>query len=101
VAAAPATQQAPVVVVRSAEVDHVAEEDHSVAEAHVEVVHSLTAVVHSLTVVAHVEVVHSLMVEVHTVVVAPTGVMVVWEVAAKLKVPAHAPQHSSYAAPRS
>ena len=81
-AAAPATQQAPVVVVRSAEVDHVAEEDHSVAE-------------------AHVEVVHSLMVEVHTVVVALTEVMVVWEVVAKLKVPVHAPQHSSYAAPRS
>ena len=81
-AAAPATQQAPVVVVRSAEVDHVAEEAHSVAE-------------------AHVEAVRSLMVEVHTVVVALTEVMVVWEVAAKLKVPAHAPQHSSYAAPRS
>ena len=81
-AAAPATQQAPVVVVRSAEVDHVAEEAHSVAE-------------------AHVEAVRSLMVEAHTVVVAHTVVMVVWEVAAKLKVPAHAPQHSSYAAPRS
>ena len=93
-AAAPATQQAPVVVVRSAEVDHVAEEAHSVAEAHVEVVHSLT-------VVAHVEAVRSLMVEAHTVVVALTEVMVVWEVVAKLKVPAHAPQHSSYAAPRS
>ena len=61
---------------------------HSVAEVHVEAVRSLTVA------------------EAHTVVeartaVALTEVMVAWEVAARLKVPAHAPQHSSYAALRS
>ena len=64
------------------------------AEAHVEAVHSLTVEVHT-------EVVRSLMAEAHTVAEALTEVMVAWEVAAKLKVPARAPQHSSYAAPRS
>jgi uncharacterized protein YbaP (TraB family) len=68
-------------------------EAHTVAEAHVEAVHSLTVEVHT-------EVVRSLMAEAHTV-VALTEVMVAWEVAAKLKVPARAPQHSSYAALRS
>ena len=80
-AAAPVTQQAPVVVVRSAEADRTVEEAHSVAEAHVEAVRSLT--VEARTAVAHTE------------------VMVAWEVAAKLKAPSHAPQHSSYAALRS
>ena len=82
-------------MVRSAEADHAAEEAHSVAEAHVEAVPSLTVVVRSLTEEAHTEVARSLMA------VALTVVMVAWEVAAKLKVPAHAPQHSSYAVPRS
>ena len=57
----------------------------SVAEAHVEAARSLT-------VEAHVEVL---------TVVALTEDMVVWEAVAKLRAPAHAPQHSSYAALRS
>ena len=60
-----------------------------------EAVPSLTVVVRSLTEEAHTEVARSLMA------VALTVVMVAWEVAAKLKALAHAPQHSSYAAPRS
>ena len=59
----------------------------SVAEAHAEAVRSLT-VEEALTVVA-------LMVEAHT------EDMVVLEAVAKLRAPAHAPQHSSYAALRS
>ena len=58
-----------------------------VAEAHAEAVRSLT-VEAALTVVA-------LMVEAHT------EDMVVLEAVAKLRAPAHAPQHSSYAALRS
>ena len=86
VAAAPAARQVTAVAVHSAEADH------SVVEAHVEAVRSAAVV--------HVEAVRSLM-AVALIVEAHTEDMVAWVVAAKLKVPAHAPQHSSYVAPRS
>ena len=55
-------------------------------------------VVHSAE--ALVEAVRSHMVEAH-IVEALMEDMVVWEAVAKLRAPAHAPQHSSYAALRS
>ena len=71
--------------------DH-AVEVHLVVAAHVEVVHSHTEEV--LTAV-----VRSLMAEV--LMVVDLTDMEVWEAVAKLRAPAHVPQHSSYAAPRS
>ena len=77
-AAAPAAQQATVVVVRS-------------AEALAEVAHSAVALA---------EAAHSLMAEVvHTVVVLTD--MVAWEAVDKIIVPAHVPLHSSCAVSRS
>ena len=66
-----------------------AEVVHSMAVAHVEAVHSLTVEVPSLTVVV-----------VHTVEADLTD-MEAWGAVAKFRAPAHAPQHSSYVAPRS
>ena len=68
-------------------------EVHSAAVAHVEAVRSLT--VEALTAV-----VHSLTVEARMVAVAITD-MEAWEVVAKFRAPAHAPQHSSCAVSRS
>ena len=84
VAAAPAAQDP------SADL---AVEVHSAAVAHVEAVRSLT--VEALTAV-----VHSLTVEARMVAVALTD-MEAWVAVAKFRAPAHAPQHSSYVAPRS
>ena len=77
---------------------------HLVVAAHVEVVHShteevLTAVVRSLMAEVHMVVAHSLTAEV--LMVVDLTDMEVWEAVAKLRAPAHVPQHSSYAAPRS
>ena len=73
--------------------DH-AVEVHLVVVAHVEAVHSLTAEV-------HVEAVRSLTVVVVHTVEADLTDMEAWGAVAKFRAPAHAPQHSSYVAPRS
>ena len=75
-------------------------EVHLVVVVHAEAVRSLTAEVHSHMAEVLIAVVRSLMVEVVLTVVVLTD-MVAWEAVAKLRAPAHAPQHSSYAALRS
>ena len=67
-------------------------EVRSLTVAHVEAVHSLTAVAHTVD--------RSLMAVAHTVEVALTD-MEAWEVVAKLRAPAHEPQHSSCVVSRS
>ena len=94
-AAAPAAQQATVVVVRSAEA--LAEVAHS-AVALAEVVRSLMVEARSAEALA--EAAHSLMAEVvHTGVVLTD--MVAWEAVDKIIVTAHVPLHSSCAVSRS
>ena len=70
------------------------------AAAHAAPLHSADhAVEVHLVVAAHVEVVHSHTEEV--LMVVDLTDMEAWEAVAKLRAPAHVPQHSSYAAPRS